>query len=174
MILRIAAAGPSVLFYNMARCCPSRASIVTGLYPHQVGMGNMTSAKPRTDFPGYAEVMNVRNVTIPEVLKKAGYSTWMAGKWHLGPPGPVDRGFDEYYVMLHGFDSFWDVSKYTRLPKGRSERSYPPGKFYATDAITNYAVDFLAEARKPQRAAILLLSRVQRFALSAACAGRRH
>ena len=135
-------------FYNMARCCPSRASIMTGLYPHQVGMGNMTSAKPRTDFPGYAGVMNDRNVTIPEVLKKAGYSTWMAGKWHLGPPGPVGRGFDEYYGMVHGFDSFWDPSKYTRLPKGRPERPYPEGKFYATDAITDYALDFLADARK--------------------------
>jgi arylsulfatase len=135
-------------FYNMARCCPSRASILTGLYPHQVGMGNMTSAQPRSDFPGYAGVLNDRNTTIPEVLKAAGYSTWMAGKWHLGAPGPVARGFDEYYGMVHGFDSFWDRSKYTRLPKGRSERSYPEGEFYATDAITDYALDFLTEARK--------------------------
>ena len=64
-------------FYNMARCCPSRASIMTGLYPHQVGMGNMTSAKPRTEFPGYAGVLNDRNTTVAEILKKAGYSTWM-------------------------------------------------------------------------------------------------
>jgi arylsulfatase A-like enzyme len=115
-------------FYNMARCCPSHASIMTGLYPHQVGMGNMTSAKPRTDFPGYTGVMNDGNVTIPEVLKKAGYSTWMTGKWHLGPPGPVGRGFDDYYGMVHGFDSFWDPSKYTRLPKGHTERSWPGGQ----------------------------------------------
>ena len=40
-------------FYNVARCCPSRASIMTGLHPHQVGMGNMTAPKPRTDFPGH-------------------------------------------------------------------------------------------------------------------------
>ncbi len=135
-------------FYNMARCCPSRASILTGLYPHQVGMGNMTSAKPRKDFPGYAGVLTENNITIPEVLKQAGYSTWMAGKWHLGPPGPVGRGFEEYYGMVHGFDSFWDRTKYTRLPKGRPERQYPEENFYATDAITDYALDFLAEARK--------------------------
>jgi arylsulfatase len=135
-------------FYNGARCCPARASIMTGLYPHQVGMGNMTSQKPRTDFPGYAGVLNDRNVTVPEVLKKAGYSTWMAGKWHLGAPGPVGRGFDEYYGMVHGFDSFWDSSKYTRLPADRKARVYPEGQFYATNAITDHALDFLGEARK--------------------------
>jgi arylsulfatase A-like enzyme len=135
-------------FYNYARCCPARATIMTGLFPHQVGMGNMTSPKPRTDYPGYAGVLNDRNVTIPEVLKTAGYSTWMAGKWHLGAPGPVKRGFDEYYGMVHGFDSFWDPTKYTRLPADRKARTYPEGKFYATDAITDHAVDFLAGARE--------------------------
>jgi arylsulfatase len=135
-------------FYNSARCCPSRSSIMTGLYPHQTGMGNMTSPKPRTDFPGYAGVLNQSNATIPEVLKKAGYSTWMAGKWHLGPPGPTGRGFDEFYGMVHGFDSFWDPTKYTRLPADRQARVYPQGGFYATDAITDHALDFLAQARK--------------------------
>jgi len=135
-------------FYNTARCCPSRASIMTGLHPHQAGMGNMTSPKPRTDYPGYSGVLNDRNVTIPEVLKAAGYSTWMAGKWHLGPPGPVGRGFDEYYGLVHGFDSFWDPSKYTRLPKERPARTYPGGAFYATHAITDHTLDFLAESRK--------------------------
>jgi arylsulfatase A-like enzyme len=138
-------------FYNAARCCPSRASIMTGLYPHQVGMGNMTSPKPRTEFPGYTGVLNRHNATIPEVMKTAGYSTWMAGKWHLGPPGPVGRGFDEYYGMVHGFDSFWDPTKYTRLPAGRPARTYPEGKFYATDAITDHTLDFLAQARKQDK-----------------------
>ncbi|MBI4910004.1 MAG: arylsulfatase [Acidobacteria bacterium] len=135
-------------FYNAARCCPARASIMTGLYPHQAGMGNMTSAKPRTDYPGYAGVLNDKNATIPEVLKKAGYNTLMTGKWHLGPPGPVGRGFNEYYGMVHGFDSFWDPAKYTRLPADRKARTYPEGKFYATDAITDHTLDFLAAARK--------------------------
>ncbi|MFN7934541.1 MAG: arylsulfatase [Bryobacteraceae bacterium] len=134
-------------FYNSARCCPSRASIMTGLYPHQAGMGNMTSPKPRTDFPGYAGMLNKNNTTIPEVLKTAGYSTWMTGKWHLGPPGPVNRGFDEYYGMVHGFDSFWDPTKYTRLPAGRPTRTYPDGQFYATNAITDYTLEFLSQAR---------------------------
>ncbi|MBN8732890.1 MAG: arylsulfatase [Acidobacteria bacterium] len=138
-------------FYNSARCCPSRASIMTGLYPHQAGMGNMTNARPRTDFPGYAGQLNSRNTTIPEVLKQAGYSTWMTGKWHLGPPGPVGRGFDDYYGMVHGFDSFWDESKYTRLPAGRPHHTYSPGKFYATEAITDHTLDFLAASRKQDK-----------------------
>ena len=138
-------------FYSYARCCPARSSIMTGLYPHQVGMGNMTSPKPRTDFPGYAGVMNSRNATIPEVLKNAGYSTWMTGKWHLGPPGPVGRGFDEYYGMVHGFDSFWDSTKYTRLPEDRKARTYPEGGFYATNAITDHTLDFLTDARKQSK-----------------------
>ncbi|MBK7929611.1 MAG: arylsulfatase [Bryobacterales bacterium] len=138
-------------FYNSARCCPSRASIMTGLYPHQAGMGNMTSPRPRTDFPGYAGQLNSRTTTIPEVMKQAGYSTWMTGKWHLGPPGPVGRGFDDYYGMVHGFDSFWDESKYTRLPAGRPKRTYSPGKFYATEAITDHTLDFLAAARKQDK-----------------------
>lgn len=145
-------------FYNAARCCPSRASILTGLYPHQAGMGNMTAAKPRTDYPGYAGVLNQNNVTIAEVLKAAGYSTWMAGKWHLGPPGPVLRGFDEFYGMVHGFDSFWDAARYTRLPKDRPQRAYAPDGFYATHAITDYAVEFLEQAGRHKKPFFLYLA----------------
>ncbi|MDQ6700483.1 MAG: arylsulfatase [Acidobacteriota bacterium] len=135
-------------FYNAARCCPSRASILTGLYAHQTGLGNMTGAKPAGDLEGYTGQLNNRCATIPEVLRPAGYSAYMTGKWHLGEPGPVARGFEEYYGMFHGFDSFWDPGKYTRLPKDRPTRAYPPGTFYSTDAITDYTLDFLASARK--------------------------
>ena len=56
---------------------------------------------------------------LPGVLRESGYSTLMSGKWHLGEPGPIARGFDQFYGMLHGFESFWDATKYTRLPAGR-------------------------------------------------------
>ncbi len=135
-------------FYNAARCCPSRASILTGLYAHQTGLGNMTGAAPSGDLEGYTGRLNDRCATIPEVLRPAGYSAYMTGKWHLGEPGPVARGFEEYYGLFHGFDSFWDSSKYTRIPKDRPARTYAPGKFYSTDAITDYTLDFLASARK--------------------------
>ena len=82
-------------FYNAARCCPSRASILTGLYGHQVGLGNMTGAKAPDDMEGYTGQLSEHCATIPEVVRPSGYSTYMTGKWHLGQPGPIARGFEE-------------------------------------------------------------------------------
>lgn len=68
-------------FYNGARSCPTRAALMTGLYAHQAGMGWMTAADMgRPEYQGY---LNRECVTLAEVLKKAGYSTYMCGKWHL-------------------------------------------------------------------------------------------
>ncbi len=136
-------------FYNAARCCPSRASLLTGLYPHQAGVGDMTGDEgPRR--PGYRGHLTERSATIPEVLRSAGYRTSMVGKWHLGPnPGPIRRGFDDFYGMIGGFNSFWEEDpSYTRLPAGRPRRSYPPGRFYSTDAFADYALDFLDDSRR--------------------------
>ena len=133
-------------FYNMARCCPSRACLLTGQYPHAVNFPGMSGSLPDTC------------ATIPEVLKRAGYRTLMAGKWHLGKPGPVKRGFDDYYGMLGGFGSFWDPKLYTRLPPDRPARTYAPGQFYATDAITDHALDFVADARKTGKPWFLYLA----------------
>jgi arylsulfatase len=95
-------------FYNGTRCCPSRASLLTGLYPHQAGVGDMNN---QTQQPGYRGFPQPNTVTIAEVLKTAGYYTSMVGKWHLsaGPktPRPTDRGFDEFYGMIGGFNSFF-------------------------------------------------------------------
>lgn len=105
--------------YNNARCCPSRAALLTGQHPHAVGMGNMAGGRGRPDFPGYAGHVPPATTFLPKVLRDVGYSTHMAGKWHLGQPGPIARGFDEFYGMLHEFDSFWDSAQYARLPAGR-------------------------------------------------------
>jgi arylsulfatase A-like enzyme len=135
-------------FYNCARCCPSRACLMTGLYPHQAGVGNMTDDK---GWPGYRGHLNDNCVTIPEVLKPAGYRTYISGKWHLGKPGPIQRGFDEGFVMDGGFRTCWDPAAFRREPPDRPKRDYPPGKFYSTDAITDYALDFIADARKQEK-----------------------
>jgi arylsulfatase len=142
-------AGRGVRFtqlYNNARCCPSRAALMTGQHPHRVGMGNMTGGQPRPGFPGYSPQVDRDAPFLPAVLKQGGYTTLMSGKWHLADPGPIARGFDEFYGMLHGFDSFWDSSKYTRLPAGRPVREYR--SFHATEAITDYALDLLGGARR--------------------------
>jgi arylsulfatase len=135
-------------FYNSARCCPSRASLLTGLYPHQAGMGGMAGATPGA-IRGYEGHLTERCVTIAEVLGNAGYRTYMVGKWHLGAkPNPIERGFNEFYGMIGGFNSFWQEQPfYTRLPEDRPHRVYAPDKFYSTDVFADYALDFLAQAR---------------------------
>jgi arylsulfatase A-like enzyme len=137
--------------YNSARCCPSRASLVTGLYPHQAGIGSFTTAKPdRARGPAYLGHLNDRCVTLAEVLGEAGYRTYMVGKWHMGDPGPIRSGFDEFYGFVNGYSQDqWSPEKYVRLPEGRKpELHYKDGEFYATDVFTDYALEFLKQARK--------------------------
>ena len=135
-------------FYNGARCCPSRASLLTGLYAQQTGVGLMTGDDHE---PGYTGSLNDRCVTLGTVLKGAGYQTYMAGKWHVGDREvPTTRGFDRFY----GFYSGYTVNSYNPNqmalfpPDSQPKHTYPPGQFYATDAITDYAVDFINAGRQ--------------------------
>src|SRR5258707_205184 len=78
---RLAAEGVRLTqFYNMARCCPTRAALMTGLYPHQAGVGFMCQDLGE---PAYRGELNDRCVTIAEALRQGGYATAMVGKWHL-------------------------------------------------------------------------------------------
>ena len=139
--------------YNSARSCPSRANLLTGLYPHQTGLRHMTGshAKEAKGYAGFRS--NSDNVTIAEVLKEAGYFTAMAGKVN-----PVQRGFQEYYGLLGGFNSFWNPKVYTRLPKNRPLHEYAEGEFYATNVITDYAVDFIDQAHNEDKPLFLYLA----------------
>jgi arylsulfatase A-like enzyme len=133
-------------FYNCTRCCPSRASILTGLYPHQAGVGAMTGDQGQ---PGYRGSLQPNCVTIAQVLKAAGYRTAMVGKWHVGNNvSPIARGFDNFYGWTRGYavDS-WEPRMLTRLPAGATQRSYPSGEFFATDSLTDHALDFLSAMR---------------------------
>jgi arylsulfatase len=135
--------------YNSSRCCPSRASLLTGLYPHQAGIGRFVGRS--NDMPGYRGRLHEDTVTLAEALKQAGYGTSMVGKWHVNEPGPTERGFDEFYGFVHGhgLDS-WEPRMMIRLPEGRPERVYGGGEYFATDAITDYALDFLNTASAEQ------------------------
>jgi len=133
--------------YNFPRCSPSRASLLTGQYPHRVGFPNLIG-KLTTDC-----------VTIPEVLGAAGYETYISGKWHLDIEGPLGRGFREFYGFPRGHSaSCWKENGYVRLPEGRAKRSYADGTFYATDAITDHALDFINLARSSHKPYFLYLA----------------
>ena len=154
-------------FYNCARCCPSRASLLTGLYPHQAGVGAMSNDRG-PEYPGYRGTLRADTVTLAEVLRDAGYRTYMVGKWHLHNQQdikPTDRGFDEFYGMLGGYNSCWEEKPfYTRWPAGRTPRTYTsakdgqPGTFYSTDAFADYALDFIGEARREHKPFFLYLA----------------
>ncbi len=148
-------------FYNSARCCPSRASLMTGLHPHQAGIGSFAERQPVTDRgPAYVGHLNERCVTIAEVLRAAGYQTYMVGKWHMSEPGPIERGFEEFYGYVHGYaQDQWTPDRYVRLPASRKqELSYEQGKFYATDVFTDYALEFLGQASAKEKPWFLYLA----------------
>ena len=71
-------------FYNNAKSCPTRASLMTGLFNHEAGMGGMSTAVDREPPGPYQGYLNENCITIAQVLKDAGYATYMSGKWHLG------------------------------------------------------------------------------------------
>ncbi len=136
-------------FYNAARCCPTRAALLTGLYPHQAGVGKMVSSKPAKQPSPTQGYLNQKCVTLAEVLKSAGYRCYMSGKWHVGefrPAWPIDRGFDRYYGLISGGMNYFDISKAKRKGLQRvfardDQRIKPePKDFYTTDAFTNQAL----------------------------------
>lgn len=149
-------------FYNTARCCPTRASLLSGLYPHQAGVGHMMSD---SGVDGYRGELNRRCVTLAEALKPAGYGTYMAGKWHVTkqvkPDGdrsnwPRQRGFDRFYGTIHGAGSFYDPNSLTRDNTQISpvtDPEYQPETYYYTDAISDHAVRFLKDhhSQKPDQ-----------------------
>ncbi|MES2437535.1 MAG: arylsulfatase [Verrucomicrobiota bacterium] len=126
--------------YNAARCSPTRCSLLTGLYPQQAAV-NPAAALP--------DLRNDNNITFAELLGADGYRTYMAGKWHLGNGAllPENRGFNHVWRMSDGQANNtdqWNQSAYTMISQGNEIpfRNYG-GSFYQTDAIGDYAVDFI-------------------------------
>ena len=143
-------------FYNNARCCPSRASLLTGLYPHQAGVGHMVEDR---GFDAYRGELNDRCVTLAEAVKPAGYRTYAVGKWHVVPGKtaeslthkqnwPLQRGFDRFYGTINGSGSFWDPNSLIRDNREitvANDPEYRPAEYYYTDAISDQATRFIAE-----------------------------
>jgi arylsulfatase len=143
-------------FYNAARCCPTRASLLTGLHPHQAGIGHMMGDR---GYDGYRGTLNRHCVTLAEVLRPAGYRCYAVGKWHVTPGQtaraltntanwPLQRGFDRFYGTIHGAGSYFDPSSLVRdnkLITVANDPEYPSRDFYYTDAIAEHAVRFVRE-----------------------------
>ena len=159
-------------FYNTSRCCPSRASLLTGLYNHEAGIGEMTTDR---NLPGYRGHITDNAVTIAEVLKSAGYHTAMAGKWHVSntivqetpekqlnwlnhhefhprfsPQGqyPTDRGFEKYYGNIWGVVDFFDPFS---LVNGTEPVREVPDDYYHTEAISDTTVAYIKQFSKEDK-----------------------
>jgi arylsulfatase len=140
-------------FYNAARCCPTRASLLTGLYPHQAGVGHMMNNWQR---PGYKGNLNRESVTIAEALKLGGYQTFMCGKWHVsrhtGSEGPkhtwpLQRGFERFYGTIHGAGSYFDPVTLTR----DNHFVRATGDFYYTEDISEHAAQYVEWAARKEK-----------------------
>lgn len=151
-------------FYNTSRCCPSRAALLTGVYNHDAGIGEMTA---RRDEPGYQGHITANTVTLAEVLKQAGYRTAMVGKWHVSntieqkdpqeqlkwlnhqanyplfsplEQYPTRRGFEKYYGTIWGVVDFFDPFS---LVNGEEAVKEVPSGYYHTDALNDTAVHYV-------------------------------
>lgn len=152
-------------FYNTGRCAPTRASLMTGLYPHHAGIGLNTRDN---NEPGYTGRLTSRTVTIPEVLREVGYQSMISGKWHLShwnydnpystmhpPTWPLQRGFDRFFGTLSGAGSY-----FSPVSLMRDNEFIEPGEdFYYTDHINDEAARFIEEA-DPDRPVFLYISHV--------------
>ncbi|MEX2351761.1 MAG: arylsulfatase [Balneolaceae bacterium] len=164
-------------FYNHARCMPTRASLMTGRYPHQAGVGGM---EPDRGFPGYRGNLNHESVTLAEALRINGYRTYMVGKWHLTRHNaanevaenkfnwPLQRGFDRYYGSILGAGSFYGPNTLTRGNRNIDEgRVFPgavwappadaelpvmnDGSYYYTDVINSTGAQFIRDHHETQK-----------------------
>lgn len=159
-------------FYNTSRCCPTRASLLTGLYNHQAGIGEMSEDRNQ---PGYQGHITKNAVTIAEVLKTAGYNTAMSGKWHVSntlvqptpqkqlnwlnhqefhplfspiEQYPTNRGFDRFFGTIWGVVDFFDP--FSLVSGTRPITSVPPN-YYHSDAINDTASAYIRDFAKSDK-----------------------
>ncbi|MGB3149834.1 MAG: arylsulfatase, partial [Maribacter sp.] len=147
-------------FYNASRCCPSRASLLTGLYPHQANMGFM---QEDCNLPAYGGHLPDNAITIAQLLKESGYNTAMSGKWHVGNDEafwPTKKGFDKFYGFPHhGGAYFYPFPGDQVLFEGENQIT-PDSDFYSTDAINDNAVKFVEEMSADEKPFFLYLAHV--------------
>ncbi len=132
-------------FYNTGRCSPSRAALLTGFYPHQVGLNGVINDE---NLDGGTRALSPDVPTLAEVLREAGYRTAMVGKWHLGherPFWPRDRGFERFYGSPRAGGFYFRPPGDSLIVLDDDEVTLAED-WYATEAFTEHAVSFLQEA----------------------------
>ncbi|MDR1864547.1 MAG: arylsulfatase [Bacteroidales bacterium] len=163
-------------FYNAGRSCPTRASLLTGLYPHQAGIGRMTF---NASLPGYRGQLTNQCVTIAEVLREAGYHTGMAGKWHVSETQlrddqrewlahrvqydtfadmesyPTRRGFNDFYGIIYGVVDHFDPFS---LVNGETPVASVPADYYITDALSDSAASYIRRYSSSDKPFFIYLS----------------
>lgn len=148
-------------FYNASRCCPTRASLLSGHYPHNAGVGSMNKNLGKPAYQGY---INKQSITIAEGLKSAGYFTMLSGKWHVGnepDQWPLSRGFDRFFGLIGGTSNYFYPHPFKLGPEDyfvlndKKLDDYltavKPKDYYLTDEFGDYALKFLEEAKTQQK-----------------------
>jgi len=148
-------------FHTAPSCSPTRSMMFSGTDNHIAGVGSMEESllPNQRGKPGYEGYLNDRVVSIPTLLRDAGYYTAMAGKWHLGDEidqDPSRRGFEKVYTMLSGgtshFDDEWMMyANYTPVYRENGVRVHVPKGFYSSEFYTSKLIEYLDErpANKP-------------------------
>ncbi|GGC04794.1 arylsulfatase [Marinobacterium zhoushanense] len=146
-------------FHTAPACSPTRASLLTGVDPHKAGLGNMAEelAPNQDGKPGYEGHINDRVVSLPTLLKDAGYNTYLTGKWHLGKgegSKPNDRGFEHSFSLLVGGASHFSDMKPSYAPTPEAKAPYaeddvlldklPDGFQYSSQYYADKMIDYIA------------------------------
>ncbi|MCM2678710.1 arylsulfatase [Echinimonas agarilytica] len=161
-------------FYNSARCSPTRASLLTGLYPHQAGMGHLATQFVKKESKGTLGILHDRAVTMAEVLNDAGYFTAMTGKWHLGFERgitPWGEGFQRSLNLPRGAIYFPNQSMHKKDPKNfelhlngkaiaNDAEVLGQKDWYGTDLWTDFGIKFIKEAQQEDKPFFLYLAHV--------------
>lgn len=146
-------------YYTHASCSPTRSVLLSGHDSHINGLGAMDewTAPNQIGKEGYEGHLSTTLVTLPQLLKDAGYHTYMVGKWHLGKAPdkiPAARGFERDFTLLDGMGSYWDMTNMTALnhtsvfTEDGKYLTKLPKNYYATETYTDKLINFIDEGKK--------------------------
>jgi arylsulfatase len=146
-------------FYTHASCSPTRSMLLSGHDTHINGLGSMDewTAPNQMGKEGYEGHLSTNLATLPQLLKDAGYHTYMVGKWHLGKAPdkiPAARGFERDFTLLDGMGSYWDMTNMTALnptsvfTEDGKYLTKLPKNYYATETYTDKMINFIDEGRR--------------------------